>query len=273
MTAPRTGTFPNGMDFLTWGGGAKTLLFLPGGPGSAIPAGLFARMSRAWFDPFVEEGYAVWFVTRRRNMPEGHSVEDMAGDYARLISDEFGGRVDLVVGESFGGMIAQYLAALHGDSWDQLALVVAAAEVNDWGKQVDARLCDALSKGDKTRFGMAFAEYVLPGERSRWARRIFGPLIARSFLSGKSYPPADLMVELEAEIAYDARPVLPRIEAPVVLVTGDRDQFFPMEVVEETVRLIPDCTLVVYAGQGHVKAATNKRVAHDVLAFVDRKQT
>jgi pimeloyl-ACP methyl ester carboxylesterase len=203
-------------------------------------------------------------------MPEGHSIEDMADDYAQLISEELGGRVDLVVGESFGGMIAQYLAALHGESCDHVAIVVAAAEICDWGKEVDSRLCSALAGGDRAGFGMAFAEYVLPGERSRWARRVFGPLIARSLLSGKNYPPSDLLVELEAEISYDARPVLPRIEKPVLLVTGDRDQFFPIEVVEETVHLIPDCTLVRYEGQGHVKAATNKRVAHDVLAFVNR---
>jgi len=43
-------------------------------------------------------------------------------------------------------------------------------------------------------------------------------------------------------------------------------------VVEETVRLIPDCALVRYEGQAHVKAATNKRVAHDVLAFIERGQ-
>jgi pimeloyl-ACP methyl ester carboxylesterase len=272
MTDVRTGTFANGMEFSTWGGGPKTLLFLPGGPGSAVPAGLFARMSRQWFAPFVEAGYEIWFVTRRRDMPQGHTVEDMADDYARLISEEFDGRVDLVVGESFGGMIAQYLAALHGEAWDQLAIVVAAAEVNEWTKEVDSRLCSALAGGDRAGFGMAFAEYVLPGERSRWARRLFGPVIARSLLSGKSYPPADLLVELEAEISYDARPVLPRIEKPVVLLTGDRDQFFPIEVVEETVRLIPDCTLVRYEGQAHVKTASNKRVAHDVLAFIERGQ-
>src|SRR5688500_9012889 len=107
---------------------------------------------------------------------------------------------------------------------------------------------------------MAFAEYVLPGARSRWARRLFGTWTARSLLAEKNYPRSDLLIELEAEIAYDARPVLPRIEAPVVLVSGDRDQFFPIEVVEETARLIPDCKLVRYDGQGHMKAATNKRV-------------
>lgn len=54
------------------------------------------------------------------------------------------------------------------------------------------------------------------------------------------------------------------------LLCGDRDRFFPTDVVEETVRLIPDCTLVLYEGQGHMKVATTRRVAHDVLAFVNR---
>ena len=194
----------------------------------------------------------------------------MADDYAQLIAEEFGGRVDLVVGESYGGMIAQYLAAHHGESWDHLAIVVAAAAVGDWGKQVDSRLTSALARGDRLGFGMAFAEYVLPGSRSRWARRLVGPWIARSLLSGKNYPPADLSVELEAEMSFDARPVLPHIEAPVLLICGDRDQFFPKGVVEETVDLIPDCTLVWYEGHGHIKAATSKRVADDVLAFVNQ---
>lgn len=266
----RSGTFANGMEFLTWGSGPKTLLFLPGGPGSAIPTGMTARISRRWFEPFVEAGYAIWFVTRRRNMPAGHTVKDMADDYAQAISEELGERVDLVVGESYGGMIAQYLAALHGEASGHIAIVVAAAEVGDWGKEVDSRMSSALAQSDTVGFGMAFAEYVLPGERSRWARRLAGPWISRTLLSGKNYPPSDLLVELEAEISFDSRPVLPRIEIPVLLLCGDRDQFFPADVVEETVRLIPDCTLVWYEGQGHMKVATSRRVPHDVLAFVSR---
>ena len=270
LLGPRSGTFANGMDFLTWGSGPRTLLFIPGGPGSSIPTGMMSKVSRRWFDPFLEAGYAIWSVTRRRNMPAGHSVEDMADDYAQVISEELGGRVDLVVGESYGGMIAQYLAACHGESWGHLAIVAAAAEVNDWGKEVDSRQSSALARGDTVGFGMAFAEYVLPGERSRWARRLVGPWIGRGLLSGKNYPPADLSVELEAEIAFDSRQVLAHIETPVLLICGDRDQFFPIELVEETVRLIPDCTLVRYEGQGHMKVANSRRVAHDVLAFVNR---
>jgi pimeloyl-ACP methyl ester carboxylesterase len=146
-------------------------------------------------------------------------------------------------------MIAQYLAARHGRACGHVAIVVAAAEVSAWGKEVDSHLSSALAQGDSARVGAAFAEYVLPGERKRWARRLVGPVIGRSLLSGKNYPPGDLLVETVAEMSFDSRSELPRIEVPVVLVCGDHDRFFPMAVVEETVRLIPDCTLVPYGGK------------------------
>ena len=72
-------------------------------------------------------------------MPAGHSVAQMADDVALAIADEVGGRVDLVVGESYGGMIAQYLAARHPDRVVYAAVVAAAAEVSAWGKEVDSR--------------------------------------------------------------------------------------------------------------------------------------
>ncbi|HEX6151735.1 alpha/beta hydrolase [Nocardioides sp.] len=269
QTAAR-GMFGNGMEYLSWGAGPRTLLFLPGGPGSGVPQGVTGRMARRWFDPFVEAGYTVWYVTRRRNMPSGHTVADMADDYARALAGELGGRVDLVVGESYGGMIALYLAARHGDACGRVAVVVAAVEVSDWGKEVDTRLATALAASDRTGVGTAFAEYALPGARSRWIRRVVAPWIARSLLSGKSYPPSDLLVETEAELAFDARPVLPEIGVPVVLLCGDSDRFFPQELVEETARMIPECTLVSYEGLGHMKAATSRQVPHDVLTFVDR---
>lgn len=55
-------------------------------------------------------------------------------------------------------------------------------------------------------------------------------------------------MEAEAELACDARDVLPLIPVPVLLVGGDRDPYFPKEVYEETARLIPDCTLRMYEG-------------------------
>ncbi len=261
----RSGTFPNSVEYLTWGDGPRTLLLLPGGPGSSVPSGLMRRASMRWCAPFLAAGYTVWLLTRRRHMPAGHSVADIADDYAGLIAEQFGGSVDVVVGESYGGMVAQLLAAAHPSCASQVALVVTGCEVNAWGKAVDRRLADALRRGDRTTAGAAFAEYVLPGDRWEPVRRLLGPLVARSALSGTSTE--DLLVELESEMAFDSRSALPRITAPVLLICGDRDQFFTREVIEETAELIPDCRLTWYPGAGHVRAASSSRVPRDVLAF------
>ncbi len=120
----------------------------PGRSGECGAQGLLRRMFRRQFGPYLDAGYSVWIVTRRRNMPAGHTMADMADDYARVITEEFGGQVDVVVAESFGGMIGQYLAALHPGAFGRIVLVIAAAELSDWGKDVDSRMADALAAGD-----------------------------------------------------------------------------------------------------------------------------
>ncbi|SOD98422.1 alpha/beta fold hydrolase [Blastococcus haudaquaticus] len=267
---PRRGAFPNGMEYLTWGDGPRTLLSVLGGPGSFVPTGTMARMLVRQARPYVAAGYTVWIVTRRRDMPDGHGIADMAGDYAQVVAEQFGGRVDLVVGESYGGMVAQYLAALHPERLGHLALVVSGCEVSAWGKDVDARLGAALARGDVGASGTAFAEYLLPGDRLRLPRRLLGPLIGRVLFADEVCPPGDVLVEVEAELAFDSRAVLPAVRVPVLMVSGSRDRFFPPDVVEETAALIPDCTVVRYRGKGHLGTGTDKRVAADVLAFVDR---
>ena len=207
----RSGTFRNGMEYLCWDSGPKTLLFIQGGPGSAVPQGMMRRMFRRQFQPYLNAGYSVWIVTRRRDMPPGHTITDMAGDYAHVITEEFGGHVDVVVAESFGGMIAQYLAALHPDAFGRIVVVIAAAELSDWGKDVDARMAGAIASGDTRRAGTVFAEYLFPGARLRWLRRLLGPLIGGRLLAGSDYPPQDVQTEVRAELSFNSRDVLPRI--------------------------------------------------------------
>lgn len=109
----RTGTSSSGMDYVVLGDGRRTLLSIPGGPGSDIPTGPLGRLTERESRPYVDAGYAVWTVTRRRNMPPGHTVADMADDYADFIRGRLGGSVDVVLGTSYGGMIAMHLAAQH----------------------------------------------------------------------------------------------------------------------------------------------------------------
>ena len=262
----RTGVSDNGMEFEVLGDGLRTLLFIPGGPGSEIPTGLMAKMMSSQFTPYVRAGFTVWHVTRRRNMPQGYSIADMADDYAAFVAAEMGGTVDLVVGESYGGLVAQYLASNHPTLVHRVVLAVSAGAITDTGKDLDRRWAAARAEGRFADAGEVFLEYVLPGADRAALRRRLGPLAGRLFVNSP-VPAEDLLVEAEAEGAFDARGILSGIQAPVLIVCGDQDEFFSREIVEETAQLIPDSTLVWNAGMGHVRAAMNPGTPRAVLKW------
>ena len=268
---PVTGIFPNGMAYVRWGTGPKTLLFIPGGPGNAAPSGMSMRMFPL-FRPLVEDGYTAWYVARRRDMPKGHTIADMADDYAGLVANEFGGKVDLVVGVSYGGMIGFDLAARHPERFGHIAIAVAGYQVSEGGKTLDHDFARLLSEGRNGEAGALMVRSMAPGLQVPGAARVLGAVMGR-IMAGEAHPSfaSDVMVEAEAEVVCDARDVLPAIPVPVLLVCGDEDLYFPKEVYEETARLIPDCTLRMYEGAGHVGAIRDKRFAQDVLEFVGQR--
>ena len=268
---PVTGIFSNGMAYARLGDGPKSLIVIPGGPGNEAPRGLTVRMLARQFRPYLEAGYSVWSSTRKRGMPKGHSMADIAADYADLITDEFGGRVDLVVGISYGGMVGFHLAADHPDRFGHIAIVVAGYAVGERGKALDSEFARHMSEGrNDEAMAVMLGDLGPPWLASTLSRRL-GALAGR-FAFGDTHPQfaSDVLVEAEAEVACDARDVLPRISVPALLVCGDRDIYFPKDVYEETARLIPDCTLRMYAGQGHMRVVAHKRVAADVLAVDQR---
>ena len=268
---PVTGIFPNGMAYVRWGTGPKTLLFIPGGPGNAAPSGMSMRMFPL-FRPLVEDGYTAWYVARRRDMPKGHTIADMADDYAGLVANEFGGKVDLVVGVSYGGMIGFDLAARHPERFGHIAIAVAGYQVSEGGKTLDHDFARLLSEGRNGEAGALMVRSMAPGLQVPGAARVLGAVMGR-IMAGEAHPSfaSDVMVEAEAEVVCDARDVLPAIPVPVLLVCGDEDLYFPKEVYEDTARLIPDCTLRMYEGAGHVGAIRDKRFPRDVLDFVRQR--
>ena len=273
LSKPIEGVFPNTMAYVRWGDGPKTLLVIPGGPGNDSPSGRQVRMMMGRpLRSLVESGYSLWMVARRRGMPQGHTIEDMAADYADLIAAEFDGKVDLVVGVSYGGLIGQYLAVNHHDRFDHIGLVGAAHTVSEEGRRLDYDWAAARSRGDWTRAGRLMAGAMLSDSWLRWTAPVLGTLMGLSF---RSHPhdqfASDVMVEAEAEVAFDAGPILTQIKVPVLLINGDKDFYIPVPLIQETARLIPDCTLKVYPGKGHLGVFQSRQLAPDILDFINRK--
>ncbi|NIS20297.1 MAG: alpha/beta hydrolase [Thermoplasmata archaeon] len=222
--------------------------------------------------PMVESGYSLWMVARRRGMPPGHTVEDMAADYADLITAEFDGKVDLVVGVSYGGIIGQYLAANYPNHFGHIVLVGAAYTVSEQGRRLDYDWATARSRGDWAGAGQIMVGAMLSDSWLRWSAPALGTvmgLMSRSHVHDQFA--SDVMVEADAEVAFDARPVLAQVKTPVLLINGDNDLYFPLPLIQETARLIPDCTLKIYPGKGHPGVFQSRQLAPDILDFITTK--
>jgi pimeloyl-ACP methyl ester carboxylesterase len=271
MGAPKpvTGMSNTRMAFARWGTGTKTLLLMPGGPGNFAPGGISLWMMLRPFRRLLDEGYSIWWVTRKQRMPQGHSIADMADDYAEFIESELGGRVDVALGTSYGGIIGFYLAARHPERFRHIVTALAGYAVSERGKRIDYTFAQRLSQGRAVEAARGMFEDYFPQVRIPGLARLFGEVMGRiGFRGGHPGWASDLMVEAEAEVAFDARPVLPQIRVPVLLIGGGADYMFPEGYLEETAGLIPDCTVRVYEGRDHMGAISDERFCPDILEFI-----
>ena len=79
------------------------------------------KMAASMVKPFATER-RVLFVNRRRDLPRGMTMAEMAAEHAEAIRALAAGPVD-VVGVSTGGSIAQQLAADHPEAVRRLVLI------------------------------------------------------------------------------------------------------------------------------------------------------
>lgn len=271
---PTTRMFPNGMGYQRWGNGFKTLLFAPGGPGKTLPGGLLGLMSGWMVRPYVAAGYTVWMVTRRRNLPAGHGIPDMADDYAELIADQFGGRIGLYVGISYGAAIGFHLAARHPEIVDHIALVGFGAEAAPSALEEDIDYASKVSQGRIADVGRDMARDMLPRRGFGWLAHLIGPALGRGAVGNPhEFLARDIVVEADAEQSYSAWEILPAITVPVLLIAGEHDLAAPAALLQKTASLIPNCTLRIYEGKNHEQTIMSRRLPRDILDSTGTKQT
>ena len=270
--------FPNGTGYLQFGSGAKSLLWIPdpshtdhigpsGNRGGAAPKSPYLAMMTRMLRSFVEAGYTIFLVGHKPNLPHGCTIADMAEDYAGLIIEEFGGKVDLVVGDSGGGMIGFCLAAQHPSLFAHIAILVAGYTLDEEFKAANLESAQLNSAGRSTDAAAVMVSFMFPGLRPAFFARLLASVMGRLILSAGS---DDLVVGAEALNVFDGREILSNIPVPVLLVCGDRDRFVSKTVYQQTADLIPDCKLRLYEGKDHLGALFDKRTPNEMLEFARR---
>jgi pimeloyl-ACP methyl ester carboxylesterase len=258
-----SGYLRNGLAYNRFGRGPRPLVIFRGLLFENKPQP--ARMLRMY--DFLSEAYTVYSVLRKPGLPRGYTLADMAGDYAAMIREEFGGPID-VIGVSTGGSIAQHFAADYPDLLRKLVLHSAAYSLSDGTKRLQLRLADLAREG---RWREAYAltlDAVLPpkgmlhvaGKPLAWVGSVLMTVM------GTPEDPNDFIVTVETEDTFNFRERLGEIAAPTLVIAGAEDPFYTPQLLCETAAGIPNARLVLYEEMGHM--VMGERFEMDVLGFL-----
>ncbi len=262
------GYFRSGMPYNRLGDGPRTLVVFQGLLFQNEP--LAGLMKRAMVDSygFLAKDHTVHVMTRRRGLPAGTTMADLANDYAVAVEQELGGPVD-VLGVSTGASIALHFAADHPGLVRRLVIHAGAHTLSDSAKTLQLRVGRLALEH---RWWAAYVALLKPMMPRRGALRYVSrpALWAAAALAARRWvpeDPSDLWATIVAEDKHRFKDRLGEIAAPTLVVAGDEDPFYTPELFRETAAGIPNARLILYPGKGH--APSGKRFRRDVLAFLE----
>lgn len=207
----------------------------------------------SWLDlppELAREGLGVIAVDNRGT---GHSdapdapmnMAAYADDLAAVIAGVDRGPA-VVVGLSFGGMVAQHVALRHPAMVAGLVLGSTFCGA-PYGRLASPRVLVKLLRATLARSAapeLMFHERTLaerPDVVAQW----------EALLRDDPCAPAGAMTQLTAILTHAAGFRLASIRCPTAVVTGDRDALIPRENAEILARRIPGARLTVVADAGH----------------------
>ena len=233
------------MDCAVFGSGERKLILIPGLSDGLMTVKGRARLLAGPYRRFWED-FTICVCSRPSVLPAGCSIRDMAKDLAKAM-DSLGIESACVMGVSQGGMIAQFLAAEHPEKVEKLVLAVTGPWANEIVQHFVRHVMDLAEKGDHRQLMIDSAEQSYSEKRLKKLRLSY-PVLGRI---GKPESYRRYLLNAEAILAFDARPVLGKIACPTLILGGEEDKVVGVEGSRELHAAIPGSELYLYPGLGH----------------------
>lgn len=262
MAATSSGLLGGEIPYLAVGEGPPLVMVQGLTPTHEVPKGMERRMALSNASTMGDD-FRTYVVNRKRGLHPGESMADIAGYLAAAIENDLGEPVFLT-GTSTGGSVALQLSVDRPDLVRALVVVSSAYRLGPHGRQIQQELAQLTRSGQGADGWAQLVTAMMPSP----LRAPMKPL-AR-VMAGSMAPddPTDLLVTLDAEAAFDVRDRLPRISAPVLVIGGAKDIFYPTEMFEQTATGVPDGRAHIFQKLGHGRTSTSSSTAHITLGFL-----
>lgn len=254
------GFFEGGMSYIA-GGDGPPLVYM-----RSLPVNERLYKYELNILPLLARNFTVYAVDRKPGIQYGATMRGLASGYGRAIESEFGEAVNLM-GISTSGSIAQQFAIDFPHLVRKLVLGATAYWLGSEGKKLQLKYVNLIAQGrfrDAARvfFPAVFVESSFSQWLLGWMLWLVEPVFFRPT------NPDDLINTILAEDKFNAEEDLHKITAPTILIGGERDFFYPEELLRRTVDLIPNSRLIIYLGRKHSEVETDAHFVPDVISFL-----
>ncbi|MGJ6961930.1 alpha/beta fold hydrolase [Streptosporangium sp. G11] len=255
------GTLAHDLPYFTFGGGSPLVVLRWFTPAHANPAGLARGVELRVLAPLARH-FRLYAVGRPPGMAPGTTMADIAARHAEALRAEFGGPVD-AMGLSSGGSVALQMAADHPDVVRALVVAGAAHRLTPGVRGLQRRYTEAVAAGRRGLQHQAVTAAASPAGRA-----LAGALLWLLDPLARPDDPRDMLAFARAEDGFDLTGRLDDVVAPTLVLGGERDLDYPVELFRETAEGVRDGRLITYPGLGHLGAFRSRRFAQDVTAFL-----
>lgn len=197
---------------------------------------------------------------RSSDLPEGFGLTDYADALVPLLE-----ALDLgpahIAGLSWGGTVVLELYRRHPGL---VATLIMMDSYAGWKGSLPAAEVRARVEGTHRMLAAPDGEFdpTLPGLFAGDPPARFAPLLAAVAADVR---PATLGRELALMAETDLSHLLPHVDVPTLLIWGQHDARSPLTVARQFEEAIPDATLVVIEGAGHMSNLERPERVNDVV--------
>lgn len=264
--ASESGYSSNGLPYARMGNGEEVLVIFSGSELENKPIkGLALKTLEFGFGGLVKH-FTLYMLSRKPNLPQGYTAQDMSDDFAEMIRRDIGKPVH-VMGISSGGSSALHFGADHPDLLNKLVLAFTAHRMTEHGIKSCATWRDLALAGNWLELyesmGLAIVEGQMPDWIVKPMMRNFGAAVLGQPKSGM-----DFAILLDADINLDVYEKLPKISVPTLVIGGDKDPFYSQDLMRETQSCIPNAKLEFLNGGHSAMKSQSKAFEAAVLRFL-----
>ena len=247
-------------------GTGQPVVVLPGlSPTTGVTGDTMVRLTLGPLASLADTRRLVVF-NRRPGLPRGMTMAELAAEHSDAIRAGFGTDPVDLVGTSTGGSIAQQLAAGHPATLHRLLLISTACRLGPTGQSLQRTVASQIRRGSRRRALATLAAGLVPPWRGRTLAAAATFLLARRLIKTEQ-DLADMATTIEAEDAFNLANC-PTVQASTLLLAGRQDRFYAPALFDETVRLIPNARLHLFAGRGHVTVMRDPGFQREVNTFL-----